>query len=79
MATSKTDISTTNEDMKPRRKELINYMDAISNLILYKALDINGYTPNKFENIDLEYDNEHIIKCTKIVNEFKKNYSNYTI
>ena len=76
MATVTTGTQTTNEEMKPIRDELINYIYAIGDLIACKAVKIKGYKPNKFENVDLEYDCEYIIECTKLVDEFKKNYPN---
>ena len=76
MATVTTSTQTTNEEMKPTRDELINYIYAIGDLIAYKAVKINGYKPNKFENVDVEYDYEYITKCTKLVDEFRKNYPN---
>ena len=48
MFTVTTGTQTTYEEMKPTRDELLDYILAISDLILYKAVKINGYKLNKF-------------------------------
>ena len=79
MATVTTGTQTTNEEMKPTIDELPHYIYSISGIISYKAVNIKGYKPNKFENVVIEYDYEYITECAKLVDEFKKNYPNVPI
>ena len=43
MSNDTTDTQTTNEEIKPTKDELINYIFAIGHLISYTAVKIKGY------------------------------------
>ena len=76
MAMVSTGTQTTNEDIKPTRDELLDYMYAINDLIAYRAVKINGYKVDKFENVISDNDYECMTECANIVDEFRKNYPN---
>ena len=70
-----TGTQTTNENMSPTKDELINYMDALRELILYKAIGIRGYKPTGYI---LVYNNNKIKKYETFIHEFNKNYPDYS-
>ena len=54
--------------------ELINYIDAIREVIVFKAADIKSY---KYINIMHIYHSDKIKKYESFVDEFEKNYQDY--
>ena len=76
MAIITTGSQITNEVMIPTRDELINYMDAIHELILYKAIGIRGY---KRSGYVLVCNNDKSKKCKTFVYEFEKNYQDCSL
>ena len=76
MTTNSNGTTTTNNDMIPTRDELINYIDAIRRLIVYKAADIKAYKPTGHRLI---YHNDKISGYVTFVDEFAKIYPDYSL
>ena len=76
MTINANDTPTTNNDSIPFRGELINYIDAIRRLIVFKAADIKGY---KLTGHRLIYHHDKISWYETFVNEFAKNYPDYSL